>query len=357
MGVGTILNRPAESRGGPGPVPRPGPVSRLGALGVGLVVALVAAACGGGSTGGTDRPVVVATTSILGDVVTQLVGDTAGVEVLLPPGADPHDLQLSASQAALLREAALVVTNGGGLEEAIGDALRSAERDGARLFVAMDHVPDPLPATGSDHDHGDDHGDDHDEGPGGSDGSGGGGDATGGGAVDPHFFGDPVRMAAVVEALADELAEVLGEPGSVRTAADRYVETLAELDREVADLIEGVPPGRRAVVTSHAVLGYFADRYGLRVVGTVVGATTLGEPDAGHLAELARLLADGEAAAVVVDASSPSPAATALARDAGVPVVELYTESLGPPGSGAESYVGMIRTNARRLAEALGGTP
>ncbi len=289
------------------------------------MLALASAACGDGDAGdGGGTPSVVVTTSVLGDVVENLVGDAARVEVVVPAGVDPHEFAPSARQAATLREADVVVANGGGLEAGLDDTLEGAAADGATVFEAMDHVDDPL---------------------------------TEGDAVDPHFFTDPARMAAVAEALAATLAaEVPGldDPGAEQRAA-AYVDDLRALDAEVEATLAAVPPERRTLVTNHEVLGYFADRYGFAVVGAVIPATTTqAAASAGEIDALARTITETGVPAVFTDTSATGDLADALAEEVGdVEVVALHTESLGEPGSGADTYAGMIRTNATRIAGAL----
>jgi zinc/manganese transport system substrate-binding protein len=170
-------------------------------------------------------------------------------------------------------------------------------------------------------------------------------------------------MADAAEALAAFLGrEVpgLGTARFERRAAD-YVASLRALDREVAAPLAAVPEARRKLVTNHDVFGYFADRYGFEVVGAVVPSfTTQAQPSPADLADLAAAVRRADVPAVFADTSSPARLADALADEAGgdVRVVELYSESLGPPGSPGDTYTGMLRTNARRIAQALtGSTP
>src|SRR5918995_2076148 len=273
---------------------------------------LVAAACGGGDDDAAEAPVVVVTTSVLGDVVENLVGDVAEVEVLMPPGADPHEFALSARQAADLREADLVVANGGGFEAGLDDTLDAAEDDGATVVRALDAV---------------DRIDD-----------------------DPHFFTDPDRMAVAARAIADALAAEVPalDTAEVRDGADAYVADLDALGVEVEATLAAVPVERRRLVTNHDVFAYFAERYDFTVVGAVIPAvTTQAEPAAGELADLAAVIEAEGVPAIFADTSSPEQLADALAGEAGdVEVVELYSESLGEPGTDAGTYEGMIRTNA-----------
>lgn len=311
----------------------------LAATGLAVAVALAGACGGAGGAGGDarDERTIVVTTPVLGDVVAHVVGDLATVEVLMPPGADPHAFQPSARQAVALTEADLVVTTGGGLEVGLADAVEGARDAGVPVFEAVDHV-EPLPAGAHDeeeHAVGDGH--DHD--------------------VDPHFSTDPLRMVDVVDALAEAIAdEVPGvDRGALRGQADAYVEELRRLDRDMGAAIARIPDDRRTLVTDHHVFGYLADRWHFRVVGAVVPSpTTEAAPSARHLDELAQAVADHDVPAIFVEAGRDDRLARTLAEEIGdVEVVELYGETLGEPGSGAETYLGMMRTNASRLADAL----
>lgn len=291
---------------------------------------LLLAACGDGSTTDADGgPTVAVTTSILADVVGELLGDQAEVFSVMPPGADPHEFQASAREVDRVRRADALVVNGGGFEEGLLDLIES---------VAEDGVPVHQVVAGGDEHADDEAGEDHV------------GDDT-------HFFTDPVRMAEAVEDIAAFLAGEVGglDTDALERATRAYQADLQALDAQVEALLADIPEAQRVLVTGHDVFGAFAARYGFQVVGTVIpsGSTA----DGGNAADLARLAEDVRAAgvrAVFVDASAEDRLARTLAAEAGdIAVRALYSESLGGDGSGAETYLGMVRTNARRIAEAL----
>lgn len=329
---------------------------RSAALVVTLTMALVAAACSEDDT--EDSPPaatrlrIVASTSIVGDIVEHVAGrGSADVEVLMPRGADPHAFELSARQVATMRDADLVVVNGLGLEPNLDDTLDATRRAGVPIF-SLAEAADPLPfeeTLGSPPEHADEE-HTNDEGPTGE------GAADGGGELDPHVWFDPLRVADAVRALGQSLDEI--EPSVDWSAQARgYATTLSE---QLHGFIEGsvatIPPERRRLVTNHEVLGYFARRYGFEVLAAVIpGGSTLAEPSARDLAELVELLRTQEVPAIFAETSSPNRLARALRREVGesVEVVTLFTESLGDPGSEADSYVGLMRENTRLIVEAL----
>lgn len=291
-----------------------------------LAVALAGVAgCADDDEPSSAGPTVVVTTTILGDVVGQLVGDHAQVEVLMPPNVDPHDFAPSAKQAAAIREADVVVQNGLGFEAGLDDTITAAAGDGVTVITASDAI-DPIP-FGAD------------------------------GEDDPHLFTDPRRMADAAAFIAEELATAvpaLDDP-AVAAGAAAYVADLRSLDAEVEALLAGIPTDQRVLVTNHEVFGYFADRYDFEVLGSVIpGGSTLAEPAAGDLADLIDAIEERGVAAIFVDTSSPARLAESLAAEgAAVEVVALYSESLGEPGSSADTYAGMVRTNAERIVAAL----
>jgi zinc/manganese transport system substrate-binding protein len=294
------------------------------------LLALALAACGdddGAASASGDRPQVVVTTNVLGDVVSELVGDEADVEVIMPPGVAPHEFQASATHVAAMRDADVLVINGAGFEEGLTESIEAAEQDGVPTFAAIDAV-DTLQLEGD-------------------------------GGTDPHFFTDPARMAAAAQGIADFLVDEvpdLDTPVFARQARDTIAE-LHALDAEVERTLSAVPGNRRTLVTNHEVFGYFADRYGFDVVGAVIPAgTTQAEPSAEQLDELAHTIEEQHVPAIFVETSSPTRLADALADEVGdVDVVELFSESLGDEGSGGETYAAMMRTNAGRIAGALTG--
>ena len=293
------------------------------AAGISLLAGL-----GGCATTGGDRPLVVVSTNILGDVVEELVGDEAEVVTLMKPDADPHSFEISAKEAARLRDADLIVSNGLGLEEGLQQHLDAAEHEGVEGFVAGD-VIDVL---------------DYSE-----------GDAAG--MPDSHFWTDPARMIDVVDELGPRLAGLADiDADTVTKQTGAYRAELETLDDEMSDAFGAIPAERRALVTNHHVFGYLADRFDFDVVGAVIpGGTTLAAPSASDLADLVSAVEETGVPTIFAEASSPDRLVQALASEADVEVavVELYTESLTAADGGAPDYLTMMRVNTERIASGL----
>lgn len=288
-----------------------------------VALTLVLTACGDGGDGNGEAVRLVATTTIFGDVARHLAEGEARVEVLLPVGADPHDFQPSSRDVAAIEGADLVIANGLLLEEGMADVLESAASDGANILEVAERL-DPLPFAGSE-------------------------------AADPHVWLDPVRMGDGARAIAAELARL--DPATDWPArAEGYAAELGEAHERIEDILAAIPPENRKLVTNHDSLGYLAARYDFEVVGVVFpGGSTLAEPSSAELGELVRTIEEEGVPAIFVETTEPSALAEAVAAelDEEVRVVELFTGSLGEPGSGAETLIGMLTTNAERIAAAL----
>ena len=343
------------------------------------VGALTATACGGGTdpgesaanaSGDTATPRIVATTSILGDITSNVVGDLATVEVIIPADTDPHDFEPSAQQAAELRDAELIIANGLLLEEGLLATLESAEADGVKVLYVGD-VVDPLPwdeeghseeegggavATPAAFTHGDEEGHSEEEGHSKDEGHS---DEEGHdhGEYDPHFWFDPVRVSTATGAIAEAVAQNTGlDADTLNRQAAAYQAQLAELDAELEAQFATIPAERRLLVTDHDAFGYLAEHYGFEILGTVYpSGSELAEPSAGELAALADLITETGVPAIFSENIASPDLAEALAAEVGseVAVVELFSDSVGGSGSGAETYLAMMRTNGERITGAL----
>ncbi|CAM5341227.1 zinc ABC transporter substrate-binding protein AztC [Streptomyces badius] len=298
-----------------------------------LVTAMTATAC----TTADDRPSIVVTTNILGDVTREIVGDEADVTVLMKPNADPHSFGLSAVQAAELEQADLVVYNGLGLEENVLRHVDAARASGVATFAAGE-AADPLTFHTAD-----------DGGPEGEEGQ-----------PDPHFWTDPDRMRKVTGLIADQVIEHVNsvEPGTIRTNADRYAKQLADLTSWMKKSFDRVPAAHRALVTNHHVFGYLADRFGFEVIGAVIpSGTTLASPSSSDLRSLTQAMEKAGVRTVFADSSQPKRLAEVLRTEmgGGVRVVELHSESLTAKGAGADTYLRMMRANTTAMVNGLTG--
>ena len=359
---------------------------------------------------------VVTTTNIMADWVENVGGDHVEVFSVVPVGADPHGFQPGARDVSRIADADLVLSVGLGLEGSwLKELLQNAARDPSTIVEIGEMVaPIEFAETHADEveileeinhavheveegeispeegleeikelieafeEEGEDHGEE-DELPAMvlaivnqvEDGQMEAGDAIeaiedltsededehaghGHGTEDPHFWFDPMRVKIVVNEIAVRLSALDPDRADVyRANASAYSAQLDELHSWTETQVEAVPEDRRLLVTSHDSLGYFANLYGFEVIGVILSITTEVGPSAVGLADLAETVKEHEVSAVFGETTVSERLATSLATEAGAELVRLYSGSLGQEGSGAETYVEMVRTNVSRITEAL----
>ena len=295
------------------------PFVRLVALAAMLALAVVAMGCGGGENGGNNRTTleVVATIAPVGALAREVGGDLTRVRVLVGPGVDPHLFSVQADDRKALESANVILRNGVGID------------------AFLDSVVDPRRAVTV---------------------TGGIVLRESGGAPDPHVWQDPMNAMAMVDSIATAFAAKDGANAETYLAnAARYKQKLEQTDAQIRALLDSIPAANRKMVTNHDSIGYFIARYNLRYVGAVIPSLTTGaEPSAKDVSRLSDLIRAEGVKAIFAESSVDPKLAEQLARDTGVRIVDdLYGDSLGPAGSGAETVDGMLLANARTIAEAL----
>jgi len=297
-----------------------------------LALALVVAGCsgsgggvGGGAGDGGGRLRVVATTTQVADLAANVGGDRVQVTSLLKPGIDPHDYEPSPADIDAIAHADLVLENGVGLEAWLGDTIDSSGFDGPVVDTSKGVRLRMV-----------------------------------GGAADPHIWqdsGNAERMAATIERGLAAAQPSAAPTFEANLAA--YTGRLQALDAEVQRQVDSL--ANRKVVTNHDAFGYYLDRCGLQLVGSVIpsfdSSAELSGRDIRDL--VARIRATG-VRAIFSETSLPPRAAETIGREAGVKVVTgedaLYGDSLGPPGSDGDTYLKMIRHNTATIVGNLSGS-
>ena len=358
---------------------------------------------------------VIAVTNVLADWSKAVGGDRVEVASLIPTDVDPHGFQPGPRDAAKIAEADLIIAVGLGMEGFwLEELLRNVAREPSIVLTLGDLV-DPIlndsedegghtddEVEGHDEDeegHADDEGEGHDEdeeeghdedeeghaddeGEGHDDDDEGHADDEEGhtededeghaddedeghaddavehghdhGAHNPHFWFDPLRVVLAVDAIAARFAEL--DPDH----ADEYRANAAAYNAEVLALhawtleqVSAVPAAKRLILGSHDYYRYFAVRYDFEVVGIILSIAEDAEPSAEHLAHLVDLMRERDIQAVFGEKIARERLASALANEAGATLVRLYSDSLGPEGSGADTYITMVQSNVRFVVEVL----
>lgn len=277
---------------------------------------------------------VVATTTILADVVGRIGGEGIALRGLLPPGADPHSYQPTPDDLRAISDAHLIFVNGLGLEESLASILEEAQ---ARAVVVNDGVE--LIAE-EEEEEGEGHAEeehDHSEG-------------------NPHTWWSIAAVEVWSRAIEESLSSADPAQAALYAAnGAAYRAELAELRAEVAGLLAGLVPEQRKLATDHDTLAYFARDYDFAVVGLVIpSASTLAESSARHLADLQNQLRAEGVGAIFVGSTVSSRQAEQLAQDLGIAVVPIFTDSLSDAEGPAASYIDFMRHNVGLIVAALG---
>jgi zinc/manganese transport system substrate-binding protein len=288
---------------------------KLGARLAGAVgIAALMVSCGDAARqqAASGRRRIVATYPILAAVVRDLAGEAFEVRSAMPNGADVHEWEPSARDMEALTHADLIVENGLGLEAGMAKALDQARRAGAGRFTAAEHIQVRRVAAGEGIPSGD--------------------PDQAAGAPDPHLWTDPLAVKAVVDALAADLKQRFGTDLEARRAD--LDARLVALDQEIRTRVEALPAVRRKLVTGHESMGYFAQRYGFRLVGAVIPSMTSdAEGSAAGLDSLKQLIRQNQVTVVFTEVGTPPRTVEALAREARVRAVPLATHTLPADGS------------------------
>jgi ABC-type Zn uptake system ZnuABC Zn-binding protein ZnuA len=303
------------------------------ALALPILLTLLAAAgsaasgCRPSEARGDDRPRVVATTTMLGDLVETIAGDDFETHTIMRAGADPHLYRPTPSDARRVASADAVVINGLHLEGWADELIENAGGD-TRTIVASDGVDViRMPEFA--------------------------------GGVDPHFWFDVGAWKRAVDHVAEALSDLADDPavrGRVTSRAADYKARLDALDAWVRAALETIPQNHRILVTSHDAFHYFSRAYALPVAA-VQGISTESEASQRDVLNIVRRVKDTGAPAVFAETSVNPDLIERVAREAGVTVAgPLYSDSLGPEGGPADNYEGMLRENVRMIVTALGGT-
>jgi zinc/manganese transport system substrate-binding protein len=332
---------------------------RVAALLLLLATALAAAGCGDTASddgsAGSSEAAVVATTTIAADLVRNVGGDRVHVDSLVPAGADPHGHEPRPSDAVAISEAELVVKSGGDLDEWLDDLIENAGGDATEVTL-LDSVE--TIEGGHAHEEESDEGEGREEDETDGDEAREEDEAHADEDLDPHWWQDPRNAILAVEAIRDALIEADPDGRRIYERKTRaYTSELRALDDEIERCMQRVPADKRKLVTTHDALGYFAERYDVEVIGSVIPSlSTQAQPSAADVDALVDQIEDEGVEAIFPEAAVSQRLERAISRESGAEVgAELWTDSLGGDESGAETYLDAMRANASTLAEGMSG--
>jgi ABC-type Zn uptake system ZnuABC Zn-binding protein ZnuA len=293
------------------------------------LAATLASGCGSQSSASSGALDVVASTSFLADIAQNVAGDRFQVASLVPQGTDPHAFEPTPSDLKAVAGADLVVVNGAGLEGSLLTTLENAVGDTPVVDASTD-LTTRAPKPGE--------------------------PALAAGQTDPHFWLDPELVKTYVRNIQAAFSEA--DPAGAATYAanaEAYVARLDALDAWIRTQVARVPQADRKLVMDHASHGYFADRYGFTIVGTVIPSAATGEsPTARQLSDLVTTIRDTGAKAIFVEAGENPQLAEQIGAETGVAVItDLLDHSLTAADGPAPTYIDMMKYDTRRIVEAL----
>ncbi len=295
----------------------------------GIALALcVLCSCSRPSAG--ERVEIVVTTSILGDAVREIVREDVPVRVLMGPGVDPHLFRPTPQDVEALQQARCIVAHGLRLEGRMQEVFRAMAHRRALIFAAELVPPDVLRQLGERQ-------------------------------YDPHLWHSVRLWRMVVERLSDTLAVLFPHWGQQwRQRAQEYGQRLERLDAWIRAQVEQIPQEQRVLVTVHDAFAYFGREYGVETL-SLQGISTAAELGLRDMMRVAEVIVRRRLPAVFVESTIPArfmENVVQMARQQGASVRlagELYSDALGAPGSGAETYEGMMRVNVQRIVDGLRG--
>ena len=272
---------------------------------------------------GSPRPDILTTTTILADIARNVAGDQLVTQSLVPFGADPHSYQPVPQDTRKINQSKVLIVNAAGYEHSLDSLLANAgdKKEFIEASAGLRLRTDPR----------------NDQ------------------EVDPHLWLDPNNVIVYVDNIREGLTHFNPAGTDVYQANARaYITQLQELDAWINGQVAQIPPQRRVLVTNHDSVEYFAERYGFKVVGTVINSfSSDASPSAQEMADLVDRIKLFEAPAIFLDAADNPTLAQQIASETGVKVVtDLHLESL-TEGAPAGTYIDMMRYNVTKIVDAL----
>jgi ABC-type Zn uptake system ZnuABC Zn-binding protein ZnuA len=283
-----------------------------------LLPLVLLAGCGAGASAG-DRITVVATTTQVADLARNVGGSRVDVVQILAPNTDPHEYELRPQDVEAVAGADVVLRSGGDVDDWIGEAI-----EGSGTHAPVVDLSRGVPL----------HGD------------------------DPHWWQSPRNAVTAIAEIETALTHADPEHRDAYIrATEAYWTKLRRLDRGVRACIAKIPPAQRKLVTTHDALGYYARRYGLEVIGTVIPSlSTEGQPSAGDTARLIATIRRAGVKAIFAESSVNPKVEAAIAQETGAKVGKaLWADALGPPGSDGATYLQSIASNTKAIVDGLTG--
>lgn len=294
-----------------------------------IILGLLLSGCDGANRNQNvnNKPNIVATSTIIADWTEKVAGDEIQLTGILKPGADPHVYEPVPADNIALEKADLILYNGYNLEPGLIKLMNSAGIKAKKFAVG--EVVSPLDFR-----------------------------YKGKKEPDPHVWGDAENAIKIVNAIRDQLIKISPEDQQKFTEnAANLTAELAQLDVWISQQIQTIPQQQRQLITTHDAFQYYAHAYGLKVTGTLIGISTEEQPSAQTVKTLSDAIKAAKVPAIFAETTINPALITTVAQEAGVKLApqQLYSDSIGAPGSEGDTYVKMLVANTHTIVEALGG--
>jgi manganese/iron transport system substrate-binding protein len=278
-------------------------------------------------TGNTSSPTVVSTSTIIADWTKAIAGDQINHTSILQPGADPHVYEPTPNDSRAFEQAKLILYNGYNLEPGLIRLMESSGRKAKKVPVG--ETVQPLRMT-----------------------------KHGMRVPDPHVWGSAENAIAIVNRIRDELIQLTPQHKDKLTqSAANLTTALTQLHQWIQQQIQTIPPKQRQLITTHDAFQYYAQAYGLKVAGTLIGISTEEQPSAQTVKQLVESIKSTGTPAIFAETTINPTLIETVAKSAGIRLApqKLYSDSIGAPGSDGDSYIKMMVANTTAITENLGG--
>ena len=291
------------------------------------VIALILPACSPAQSANSSQQLrALAAETFLADIAQNIAGERLKIDILLPLGLDPHAFQPTPQDVTRIAESQLLIINGAGFEGWLAKTLDNAGGQHTVIEAAAGLIS-RKPGAGEvlDPDHN----------------------------GDPHFWLDPANVVTYAENIRDGLIAADPDGKAAYTQnAEKYITQLKELDQWIQSQVNLIPPEKRLLVTNHESFGYFADRYGFTIIGTVIPSTSSeAAPSAKQMAGLIDRIRQNNVKAIFLETGANPQLAEQIAQETGIQVItNLYTHSITAANGEAPNYIAMMKHNVNLLA-------
>jgi manganese/iron transport system substrate-binding protein len=290
----------------------------------------------------TDKPKVVATSSVLCDVTQEIAQDTVDLKCLIPAGSDPHVYEPKPDDRKAIEQAQLILYNGHNFEPDLIKLIKANKNSAPK--VAVNEIAVPKPLKGEEHEPekagekaeaGHDHGE-----------------------AEPHVWHNAQNGVRIVEVVRDNLGKISPSNAAKYTSnAEKMTGELKQVDSWIKAQIKTIPANQRKLITTHEALGYYSNAYGIPVEGALQGITTEEKPTAGRVKDLVKDIKTTGVSTIFAETTINPKLIEAVAKEANVKVSqrEIFADGLGEKGTEADTYKKMLVANTQTIVEGLGG--